>query len=265
MSWFVLALPLVLVGVWYVRVGRLEARSDRDWTDDCAVTPTVDITHDSVTIHGVRDFRWRSTRDYDVRWTDERYLLEDLVGIGYFVEHFHWIRGMAHTMLAFEFRDGRVLVASFEVRRERGERFHPWPGLWRAYELTLIWGTEADVVRLRTDVRRNRVYRFECVVPPGKGQALLLQLCERTNALAATPEWYNTLTTTCTTNLVQAVNRVSPGRVPFVWRILLPGHSPRAAHRLGLIVDRGGYDATLAAAELSSPRSDADPPPRPDG
>ena len=40
-------------------------------------------------------------------------------------------------MLTFEFKDGQFITFSFETRREIGERYHPWQGLWRAYELYL--------------------------------------------------------------------------------------------------------------------------------
>lgn len=224
---------------------------DRDWMTDCSVAPTAEVTPEAVRIEGVRDFAWRTTRDFDARWTTEEYRLDELVGVWYFVEHFHKIRGIAHVMLSFEFAGDRFAVCSFEARREKGERYHPWRGLWRSYELGLVWGTEEDLIRLRTNVRNSKVLAFPCVVPPGKGQDLFVRLCNRANALATQPEWYHTLTTTCTTSLVEVVNEVTPRRVPFVWRVLLPGHTPRAVHRLKLVQDQGGYEATLAHADIT--------------
>jgi hypothetical protein len=39
-----------------------------------------------------------------------------------------------------------------------------------------------------------------------------------------------------------------------MWRLLLPGHSPRAAYRLGLIKDSEGlgYDGTLAVCRVGA-------------
>ena len=177
----------------------------------------------------------------------------DLVGVWYFVEHFHWLKGLAHVLLSFEFAGDRFVTCSFETRRVKGQRYHPWTGLWRGYELLLLWGGEEDLVRLRTNGRKTSVYLFPCEVPEGKGEELFLRLCQRTNQLAEKPEWYHTLHTTCTTSLVEVVNKVTPRRIPFMWRLLLPGHSPRAAYRLGLIRDpeQRGYEATLAACAIT--------------
>ena len=46
------------------------------------------------------------------------------------------------------------------------------------------------------------------------------------------------------------VNRVTPGRVPFLWRNFLPGYTPKAALKLGLIEDWGGFEATLEKARI---------------
>ena len=122
-----------------------------------------------------------------------------------------------------------------------------------------MWGGEEDLIRVRTHRRSHPVYLFPCVVPDGKGEALFLRLCRRTNELANDPEWYHTFKTTCTTSLVDSVNAITPGRIPgFLWRVLLPGHSPRAAYRLGLIRDdqQRGFDAVLADA-LITPRAQA--------
>ena len=49
---------------------------------------------------------------------------------------------LAHTFLSIEFNDGRCISISFEARRVKGERYHPWKGLWRSYELYLLIGYE---------------------------------------------------------------------------------------------------------------------------
>lgn len=240
--------------LWLVlRVALRRPRLEKDWAVDCAVLPTAEIAGDEVVLRNVRRFVWRSSRDFDAVYVDETYRLSELVGVWYLVEHFHSLRGLAHVMLSFEFSGERFVTCSFETRRTKGQRYHPWDGLWRNYELLMLWGGEEDLIRLRTNGRKNPAYLFKCAVPEGKGPQLFLNLCERANKLAQQPEWYHTLHTTCTTSLVQAVNAITPGRVPFMWRILLPGHSPRAAYRLGLIDDPQdqGYDAVLAAAAIT--------------
>jgi hypothetical protein len=58
---------------------------------------------------------------------------------------------------------------------------------------------------------------------------------ERANRLAQHPEFYNTLTNTCTTNIVRHVNTISAGRVPWSYKVLLPAYSDELAYDLGLI------------------------------
>jgi hypothetical protein len=252
------ALLFVLTLVWYLKVGRRRPSLERDWAEDCARIPSATIEGRQVTLHGVRHFVWRTSRDFDACYADETYDVGDLVGVWYVVEHFHWIRGVAHVMLSFEFSGQRFVTCSFETRRTKGQRYSPWKGIWRGFELLLLWGGEEDLIRLRTNGRKSRVHLFPCSVPEGKGEALFLDLCQRANQLAQRPEWYHTLRTTCTTSLTQAINRVTPGRVPFMWRLLLPGHSPRAAYRLGLLRDEEnvGYDAILEKS-LITPRAQA--------
>ena len=42
----------------------------------------------------------------------------------------------------------------------------------------------------------------------------------------------------------------TPGRIPFIWRNFLPGYTPKAALKLGLIEDWGGLEKTLEFARV---------------
>ena len=245
------AILLLLINFWWFAIGRQKARIDRDWVADCAELPTFSIGEEKVTLHNRRDFTWRATRDFDERWDDWSFKIDDLKGIWYVIDHFHKLKGLAHTMVGFEFSDNRFLMASFEARREKGERYHPWAGLWNEFELYLVWATERDLLGLRTNARDHRVYLFPTVVEPHKQRALLEAMMARTNQLAAQPEWYNTLTSTCTTSITKIVNRVTPGRVPFTWRALLPGYSAWTAWKRGILERRGTFQETVVAAFIS--------------
>jgi hypothetical protein len=64
-------------------------------------------------------------------------------------------------------------------------------------------------------------------------------MLQRAAALRHAPEFYNTLSNSCVSNLAQHVNRLAPGRVPGGRRLLFPGYADAVAHELALI------DATL--------------------
>ena len=248
----VLFLVVVRLGyVWNTRIRPLQPSLDLEWAADCEHLTTATVEGTKITFHNVRDFKWRTTKDRDERWADEVVVdADDLVQIWFVVDHFHAIKGMAHTYLTFEFGEGTCLSFSFESRREKGERYHPWDGLWRAYELYLLVGFERDVTGLRTHGRRNRDYMFRAVALPGKDKELLFGMVKKLNDLAKNPEWYHSLLTTCNTSIVQIVNELTPGRIPFLWRNFLPGYTPKAALKLKLIEDWGGLEETLRKARI---------------
>ena len=68
----VLAAPailfLILICWLIVRHIRLRPSNDRSWVNDNEKMATAEFQGDEVTIRNVRDFNWRSTRDYDEKW-----------------------------------------------------------------------------------------------------------------------------------------------------------------------------------------------------
>jgi hypothetical protein len=191
------------------------------------------------------------TKDRDESWIDELTVdTEEIKDIWFIVDHFHSLHGLAHTYLTFEFNDGTCLSFSFEARRRVKHRYHPWDGLWRNYELYLLVALESDMTGLRTNARGNKDYMFRAITPPEKDKHMLIRMAQKANQLAQEPEWYHSLLTTCNTSIVRMVNRVTPGRVPFLWRNFLPGYTPKAALKLGLIEDWGGLETTLEKARI---------------
>ena len=251
-----LGLPILLTGglalsflIWLIlRHLSLRPSNDRSWVNDNERLATADFDGDMVTIRNVRDFNWRSTRDFDERWIDVKINLNKMSKIWFVLEYFDPSkRQMAHTIMSFETEDGERIACSIEVRREEGERYHPLKGLFRQYELIYVWATERDVIGVRTRCRKKSVtHLFEAVVlGPGNERRMLESYLRRTNKLSVEPEWYNTITNTCTTNIVGHVNQVYPGRVPRAISILLPGLSPKLLHRNNLVKMTGTLEETL--------------------
>ena len=259
---FVLIIAVIgarLYYVWYTRIRPRMPSTDSDWNTDCEFQSTAKIEGNHVTFSKIRDFTWRTTRDRDERWDDNvRFDLREIKDVWFIVDHFHKIHGLAHTFLTIEFNDGRCISISFEARRVKGERYHPWKGLWRSYELYLLIGYERDLLGLRTNARGNRDYLFRAVTPPGKDRQLVLAIAQKMNQLNQNAEWYHSLFTTCNTSIVKVVNEITPGRIPFVWRNFLPGYTPKAAFKLGLIEDWGGLEKTLEIARVDQLAKDWD-------
>ena len=237
--------------IWWTRVRPRQPKLNANWASDCELTSSAIFNDSQITFRNVRDFHWRTTKDRDEKWVDEVTVDSTKVKhIWFVVDQFHSFRGLSHTYLTFEFLDGTCLSFSFETRRERGKRYHPWTGMWRSYELYLLVGFERDVTQLRTHGRSNIVSMYRVITPPDKDRQMIVQMAHRLNQLADRPEFYHTLFKTCNTSIVKAVNAVTPGRIPFLWRNFLPGYTPKAALKLNLVEDWGGLEETMQRARV---------------
>lgn len=209
--------------------------NQRDWSPDQARLATARIEGDRVWISNVRNAMYRQTDDYDVRWEERQVDLGRLQSVWFIVEPFAGWRGPAHTFLSFGFDDGQYLAISVEVRKERGERFSALGGLLRQYELAYVIGDERDLIGLRANHRHDAVYLYPVRATAEARRALLLSMLQRANELAKQPEFYNTLTNTCASNIVDHIESIAPGRIPFSYKTLLPAYADELAYDLGLI------------------------------
>ena len=249
-TWAIIAVILVAMALLWALIRHLKLRpsNERSWVNDNERMATAEFGEGEVTIRNVRDFEWRSNRDFDERWVDIKVKLDEVSKIWFVLEYFDPSRRqMAHTIMSFEMKDGSRIACSIEVRRERGERYHPIKGLFRQYELIYVWATERDVIGVRTRCRKSSVtHLFEAVVlGPDNERRMLESYLNRTNKLSQSPEWYNTITNTCTTNIVRHVNEVYPGRVPRAVAVLLPGLSPKLLQRNNLVKIDGTIEETM--------------------
>ena len=96
-----------------------------------------------------------------------------------------------------------------------------------------VLGDERDIVRLRTNIRYEQVYMYRLRLPLQHLRRLLIYYVGQIESLATQPDWYNSITSNCTTNLFY--NRRA--NVPWWMRpdIFLNGLSARAMYRLGYL------------------------------
>jgi len=206
----------------------------RDWAVDQARLPVAEIDGPLVTIRNARNFTYRSVDDYTPSYYDKTFDLRKLESAWFVVEPFGGAVA-AHTFVSFGFGGNDFVSISVEIRKEKGESFSPIQGLLRRYEVMYVIGDERDLIKLRTNYRKDTVYLYPMRTTPERMRALFLAMVTRANKLAKEPEFYNTLTNTCTTNLVRHVNELVPGRIPLHPAVFLPGYSDRLAYKLGLI------------------------------
>jgi Domain of unknown function (DUF4105) len=207
---------------------------DRAWTTDQAILPNVRFDDNSVTIDNIRNFTYASTTSYTPSYYSRTILLDSVRSVDYIVEPFGSI-GAAHTFLSFGFDDGTYLAISVEIRKEVGESFSPWKGLIRQFELMYVIADEHDVVDLRANHRKHDVYLYPSTVSREDARALFVDMLTRTQELQSKPEFYNTVTSNCTTNIVHHVNKLRDEPISWDRRMLFPEDSDVLAHELGLI------------------------------
>ncbi|MFP6675910.1 MAG: DUF4105 domain-containing protein [Pirellulaceae bacterium] len=223
---------------------------DRDWQRSMARLPTAEFQDGRVQIHGIRDFVHTNGDDYIENYLDATYNLDDVVGVDFVMAPIAKESSFAHTMLSFRFRDGRVLSVSVEARLEKGEHYHPLPASVHQFELMYVVATERDVIMRRTKSGVD-VHIYPMRVSSGETKSLLVAVLHRVNKLAREPEFYDTLTNNCTTNIVRHINSLSPARIPLNWRVLFPGYSDRLAYDLGLIDTNLPFAAARRGARVN--------------
>ena len=213
--------------------------NDRDWTVDFARQPEARFDGWLVHIANVRNFDYASVTDMRPRWDDRTYDLHQLQSVWFVVEPFSSIRGPAHTFLSFGFGEGdsaQYVGISVEARKEKGEGYNPFTALFRTLELTYVVGDERDLIRLRSNFRRDSVFLYRANTTPERARELFVSMLQRANRLRAKPEFYNTITNTCTTNIVRHVDTLVPGRVPrWSYKVMLPAFADELAYDLALI------------------------------
>lgn len=225
-----------------------EPTLDRAWRPDLAVLPTAYFEGNRVVIRNIRNCRYRTEDDYDTRHYDIEFDLNEVEGVDFLIVPFKGNRLLAHTMLSFGLRDGRHFVLSVEARLAQGETYTTVSGPGKKFELMYLIADERDVIPLRTEVRQVDVHLYRGRTTPEKAQNLLVDVLYRANKLAREPEFYDILRNNCTTNLVDHINKLRPGAIPFDWRVILPGHSDSLAYELGLL----DIDTTFEVAQKTS-------------
>lgn len=237
----------------------IPASNDRDWQPDLARLSWAEIKGDAVTVHNIRNCDYRSETDFTLGYYDKDFDLQKLEAVD--LVAVYWMGpAIAHIFLSFGFTDGEHLAVSIEARKEKGEGYSTIKGFFRQYELYYVVADERDVIRLRTNYRKDPpedVYVFRSKGPIENGRRLFLAYMEKLNALKARPEFYNSLTTNCTTN-IWVNTHVNPDHIPFSWKILLSGYVPEYLYETGRLDNSVPFPELQRATHVNARAQAAD-------
>ncbi len=234
---------------------RLAPSNFRDWTPEQAVLPTAEFHGNEVTVRNVRNCKYFANDVYMVDYYNKTIDLSRVSGVDYIVVPFDGMPALAHAMLSFQIADadGKQdhIAVSVETRKERNEKYNPLKGSVNQYELIYVVADERDVIQFRTVYNGEQVYLYNTTATPEAAQELLVDVLNRVNQLAVSPEFYDTLTNNCTSNIVRHVNRIRPNRIAIDYRTLLPGYSDQLAYDEGLIEHHGSFAETKEQAYVN--------------
>jgi len=245
-------------------------RADRDWEAGLARAPEFEPGKDaSWRLDNLRAYEFSPAGVAKEDWRSATLDPADLEEVWFFIEPFPAFKGAAHTLVSFVFGGdtNQTISISVEARKEEGEVYSGFNGMFNKFELIYSWSTEKDVLTRIAVGLDHDLYAYKLNVTPDQGREILAHFIERTNALKDRPRFYNTLTSNCTNELVKSINGAFPGALPWHYSHVLTGYSAQRLHHLGFLGDEKTPFEEVKAPALATPaivaarnESDADFP-----
>ena len=189
-------------------------------------------------LYNVRDFQYRSERDYKVRYRTLTVDPERISSIDAVFSHWDNLVGIAHSLVGLNFTDGTTVVISLETRLPKGAEQNAIDGFYHRYELAMLAGTPEDFYGLRADHRGETLYVFRLDADHKRLRDMTLSIFERAAELQRKPKFYNSLFRNCTTGLLPML----PGaeRLKGDLRLTLNGQAPSLLFEKKLLLCREG-------------------------
>ncbi len=251
--------PVITLGVVFVAclVGfkTMQPSHDRQWGEAQEVLPfaefetepsdasdTEDLGRSEfVTVNNIRATRYGPVAEGGPSRYNDTYDLAKLKSVWFGVDRFTEVEPLAHTFLSFEFEPGsqrsNFLAFSVETRREKDElMYSPIRGIFNNYEVIYVIADEQDVLSVRSDVQEHVVQLYPVRATQRQARDMFVDMLKRANSIRQSPEFYHTVTSNCTNNIVYHTNKVLDQPIsPWQRGVVFPGYSDWLAYRLGII------------------------------
>ena len=246
----------VIVMLWWFS---LKPSNNENWQADVSRTAYAEVQGNLVTIHNLRNCDYRAEFDYTCQWETKQVNLDDIRGLDLFLDYWGspWI---AHTILSFDFGNGNHVPFSIEARKQVGQSYSAIRGFFRQFTLISVISTERDVVRLRTNYRKDEdLYLYHTTATVPFARELFLDYIGLANDLHDHPRWYNALTGNCTT---QIFDLKAMDAQPFKLAVLLNGKGDQMEYNQGnLATDGLPFDELKVRAYINPAAKAADDDP----
>lgn len=224
-----------------------EPSHDRNWVPSVAQLPRITTEGDQIRVYNIRNFDYRTTDVFSVRYYDKTFDLNKLETVDYILSYWDGLEAVAHVIISFGFDDGEYLAVSVETRLEQGEPQTGLGGFFKQYELIYILGDEKDLLRLRSNIRKEEVFLYPTTVSKNDVRIIFGMIIERINSIANEPEFYNTINENCRSSLARYFSAVLDVRrmpSPFDYRRLLSGYSDELLFENGWINSTRNFEGT---------------------
>ena len=225
-----------IVLAWWLT---LRPSNDGNWEADADRTARIEINGDQVTIHNLRNCDYRTETDYSDCWSDRKINLSQLR----YVDLFFTTWGpkyIGHPILSFQFGDNDHIAFSIEARYKVGQSYSAVLGFFRQYELIFITADERDVIRLRTNYRKDeQVFLYRTTISADRARQIFLLYADYLDKLRNHPEWYNAVTRNCTTTLDSQIAKNVENPQPWNYQLLLNGTLDELMYDRGRLVTGG--------------------------
>jgi Domain of unknown function (DUF4105) len=217
----------------------LKPTNTANWQPDVDRTASAEITGDRITIHNLRNCNYRSETEYSDCWSDRTLDLSQIRAADLFLTNWG-IPFASHPIVSFQFGDDQHVAFSIEARYKVGQAYSTVLGCFRQYELIFVTADERDVIRLRTNYRKDEeVYMYRLQATPEVARAMLLTYVDYLNKLNDHPEWYNEVTRNCTTTINGQLGADVHSKQPWNYRYLLNGTLDELLYDRGRLVTGG--------------------------
>lgn len=237
---FIFITGFLAVLIWWLWI---PPSNTRNWQPDVAVLPTAVIDGNTLTVRNIRNCDYRSEKDYTVSYYDKTFDLSQLQGADLYI--IYWGSPLiAHTIMSFCFQNNQYLCISIETRKEAGEDYSAIKGFFKQYELFYVVGDERDLIRLRTNYRKETVYLYRLAAKSDLVRQVLLDYLRTVNQLNDRPEWYNALTQNCTTAARGHTAPYAHGKMS--WKIIANGYLDT------LLYERRAIDTSMPFEQIKA-------------
>lgn len=221
-------LALLLIAVTFFMIS--QPSNNRDWEIGFDVPANISIKDNEVSVKNVRNFGFENKKINSFKYLSKTYNAQDLETVWFVfepfkIEPFTSFDGVAHTYFVFDFKNNEPVAVSVEARREKGETYDAFKGLFNKFELKYVWATEPDMTGGRVVVQNNKLYMYPLQISSEAKQKLFIEMAKRTQDLEKNPRFYNTLLSNCTNELAKAANKIKKNFLPPHIALIFPGYS----------------------------------------